>query len=225
VLVAKALDQRKRLHAACTKAGATIAFARVADHRAAATWVGTLARERGHRIASAAVEDLLARTGTDLARIDDELEKLSLHAGPAAAIDASHVGALVSPSRSHAIDELSDRIARGDGAGAIHSLRGLVAAGEAPLRIVAFLAANLRRALHVTELVAGGLREDEVATRLGMPPWLVGRNARRGKPQALEQALGTLAELDVALKSSRSDQAALETAMLALTAAAAKRPG
>jgi len=227
VLVSKALDQRKRLHVACAKAGAVIGFARPADPRAAAGWVATLARERGHAIAPAAVERLLDRTGFELARIDGELEKLSLHVGAGAAIDVGHVEAMVAAMRAHAIEELTDRLARRDVAGALRTLRGLVAAGEPPLRIVAFLASNLRRALHVSELLAAGLREEEVAGRLGMPAWLVSRQARRGTPAALEAGIAALAELDVALKSSRPDVATFEATVLRLAggaSGAAQRP-
>ncbi len=223
VLVAKALDQRKRLHGACVKAGAVAAFPRPADPRAAATWVAALARERGHAIAPAGIERLLERTGIDLARIDDELEKLSLHVGAGVAIDVRHVEAMVAALRAHAVEELTDRLARRDVSGAMRTLRGLVADGEPPLRIVAFLASNFRRALHVSELLAGGLREDEVAGRLGMPAWLVARQARRGAPAALEAGIAALAELDVALKSSRPDVATFEAAVLRL-AAPARRP-
>lgn len=227
VLVAKALDQRKRLHTACAKAGAVAAFLRPADPRAATTWVATLARERGHAIAPAAIEQLLERTGVDLARIDGELEKLSLHVGAGAAIDARHVDAMVAALRPHAVEELTDRLARRDVAGAMRALRGLAAAGEPPLRIVAFLASNFRRALHVSELLAAGLREEEIAGRLGMPAWLVSRQARRGTPAALEAGIAALAELDVALKSSRPDVATFEAAVLQLAAPAgrsAQRP-
>lgn len=216
VLVAKSLDQRRRLHAACAKAGAAVACARPADQRAASAWVATLARERGHAIGSAAAERLLDRTGFDLGRIDDELEKLSLRVGAGAPIGVEHVDEFVAATRAHAVEELTDRLARRDTAGAIRTLRGLVAEGEPLLRVVAFLTANVRRALHVTELLATGMREDEVAGRLGMPPWLVAKQARRGSPAVLESALGALAELDVALKSSRPDAATFEAVLLAI---------
>jgi len=150
VLVAKGLDQRRPLHAAWAKAGAAVELARP-DPRAIAPWVGTLARERGHAVAPAAVELLLERVGADLARLDDEIEKLSLHVGTGATIDAKQVDALVATTRARAVEELTDRLARRDLAGAIRALRGLMAGGEAPLRILAFVASNLRRALHVID--------------------------------------------------------------------------
>jgi DNA polymerase-3 subunit delta len=216
VVVAKALDQRKRLHVAAAKAGAAIGFARLTDRRAVSGWVGTLARERGHAIAAAAVERLVERVGFDLGRIDDEIEKLSLFVGPGKAIEVAHVERLVASTRQHAVDELTDRLARRDPAGAVRAFRHLVDEGEAPLRILAFLATNLRRALHVSELAAAGLREDEIAGRLGLPPWMVGRQMGRGAPAVLERALRALATVDVALKSSRPDAAIFETTLVAI---------
>jgi DNA polymerase-3 subunit delta len=174
----------------------------------------------------AAVERLLDRTGLELARIDGELEKLSLHVGAGAAIEVAHVESLVASMRAHAIEELTDRLARRDVAGALRTLRGLVTSGEPPLRIVAFLASNLRRALHVSELLASGLREEEVAGRLGMPAWLVSRQARRGTPAALEAGIAALADLDIALKSSRPDVATFEATVLELAGSGrrAQRP-
>src|SRR5262249_18523259 len=152
------------------------------DARAAGTWVARLARERGRTIVPSAIDALIERVGVDLARLDDEVEKLALQVGPQQAIEPRHVQELVAATRAQAIEELAGRRGQRDAAGAVRALRGLLAAGEPPIRIVAFLAANLRRALHVAELRAEGLRDEEVAARLGMPPWLVGRQARRGRP-------------------------------------------
>jgi DNA polymerase-3 subunit delta len=162
------------------------------------------------------VERLIERAGLDLGRLDDELEKLSLFVGAGKGIEPAHVEELVAATCQHAVEELTDRLARRDAAGAVRAFRSLVDEGEAPLRILAFLAANLRRALHVSELAAGGLREDEIAGRLGLPSWMVGRQMGRGTPAALERALRALASVDVALKSSRPDQSIFETTLLAI---------
>jgi DNA polymerase III subunit delta len=223
ILVARALDQRRRVHAACVKAGGALGFPRLGDARAAGAWVGRLARDRGRTIAPAAIEALVERVGVDLARLDDEVEKLALQVGAGQAIEPRHVHELVAATRTQAIAELADRLAQRDAAGAVRALRGLLAAGEPALRIVAFLAANLRQALHVTELRAAGLRDEEVAARLGMSPWLVGRRTGRGSPADLARALAALAELDLALKSSRPEAASFERMLLAVGAPAAVR--
>jgi DNA polymerase-3 subunit delta len=215
VLVGGAVDLRRRVFAACVRAGSAWAFPPL-DLRGAEArdWAVRLARERGHEIAPAAVEELLARVGADLGALDGEIEKASLHAGPGTRLDVGHVRAVVARVRAHASEELSDRLARRDIAGALALLRRLLAEGEPPLRLVAFLASNLRRALHVAELVEAGLPAEEIARRLGMPPWLVARNVGRGTARGLAEALRTLRRLDRSLKASRPAAAVFEASLL-----------
>ena len=226
ILVARAADQRRRLFAACLRAGAGFGFAPL-DPRAAQPWVGRLARERGHEITPAAVQELLERAGADLGVLAGEIEKLSLHAGPRARLEPSHVRAVVTAARAHGIEELTDRLARRDVAGAARVLRQLLAEGEPAIKVVAFVASNLRRALHVAELAAAGLGEGEIARRLGMPPWLVAKNAGRGRAADLIRALLVLRRLDLELKSARDADAAFEAALLEIVSpseTSARRP-
>ena len=86
------------------------------------------------------------------------------------------------------------------------------------MRIVAFLAASLRRALHVAELAGQGLGQDAIATRLGMPAWLVRRIHSTRSAGQLERSLAALRELDLALKTSRPAAAAFAAALAEMTA-------
>ena len=224
LLVARTADQRKRVLAACVRAGAAIAFPPV-DGRTAETWVARLAREQGADIAPAAVHELVDRTGPDLGVLAHEVEKLVIHAGTGVRIEPAHVRTVVSAVRAQAVEELTDRLARRDVTGALRALRNLLAEGEAPLRVLGFLAANLRRALHVTELTEAGLRPDDVAARLGMPGWLVARSAGRGRAADLTRALHVLRRLDQELKSTRPAEAIFEAALLEIAATSAPAAG
>jgi DNA polymerase III subunit delta len=219
VLVARAADQRKRLVAACVKAGAAVAFPPLADPRTAAAWVVRLARERGHDVSAGAADELVERTGTDLGTLAGEVEKLALHVGDGTRIDESHVRTLVAPVRAHAVQELTDRLAARDTPGAARVLRRLLAEGEPPLRVLAFVATNLRRALHVAELAEAGLGADDVARRLGLPPWLVQKSRGRGRAAALARSLHVLRRLDLELKSARDAGAAFDLALLEIVQA------
>jgi len=219
VLVAQAADQRRRLFAACLRGGAGLGFPLLADVRAAEPWAVRFARERGHEIAPAAARELLDRTGPDLGVLAGEIEKLSLHAGAGVRIETDHVRSVVGAMRGHGVEEMTDRLARRDLSGAARVLRQLLAEGEPPIRLEAFLAANLRRALHVAELAEDGLGAEEIARRLGMPPWLVSRNLRRGRAADLVHALLVLRRLDLELKSARAGDAAFDAALLEIAAA------
>jgi DNA polymerase-3 subunit delta len=213
VLVARAVDLRRKLVASCQRAGAAYAFP-PPDRAALAGWIPKLAREAGRDIAAAAADELLERVGPDLALLAGEIEKLALHAPAGAKLGVEHVRALVAAVRAHGVEELTDRLAHRDLQGAARTLRSLLAEGEPPIKLVAFLAANLRRALHVAELAEAGLPPETIATRLGMPPWLVQKQLRRGPARALINALVSLAELDEALKQSRPNEAVFDAALL-----------
>jgi DNA polymerase-3 subunit delta len=178
-----------------------------------------LARERGHDIAPAAVQELVERSGADLGVLAGEVEKLSLHAGPGARIEPAHVRGVVAAVRGHGVEELTDRLARRDAAGAARVLRQLLAEGEPPIRLVAFVAANLRRSLHVAELAAEGLGAEEISRRIGLPAWIVAKNLGRGSVDDLERALLALRKLDVRLKSTRTAEAAFDDALLEIVGA------
>ncbi|HSV07688.1 MAG TPA: DNA polymerase III subunit delta [Candidatus Binatus sp.] len=213
VLVARVADQRRRLAAACLKAGAAYGFARV-DERGAAEWVARLARERKVETTPAATQDLLDRSGVDLGVLAGEIDKLALHVGEGARIEPKHVRSVVAAVRQHAVDDLTTHLARKNAAGAARALRLLLAEGEPPVRLLAFLGANFRRALHVAELSEAGLGQAEIAARLHMPPWLVGRIAGQGRARDLERSLHVLRRLDLELKSTRPAEAVFEAAVL-----------
>lgn len=228
VLVARGLEARRKLLAAFERDGGAFAFPRVTDAGVLQDWVVRLARELGHELRPAAATLLVDRTSLDLAGLASEVEKASLYAGAGVAIDREHIEATAVVGRAAAVDELSDRLARGDRVGAHRALRALLRAGEPPLRIVAFLAASLRRALHVAELAEQGLGQDAIASRLGMPGWLVRRIQDGRRAAQLEQALDTLRTLDRELKSSRPPGAAFEAALATVAgpprATAPRRP-
>lgn len=218
VVAGGVLDRRKRWYAAARPHVTEFACTPVGDPQELRAWVERLAGERTLRLAGPALAELIDRCGGDLGLIDSELEKLALSA-VAQPIDVAAVRERVAGVRAHAIDELTDRLAAGDRAGAFRVLRGLLAADEPPLRIVGFLAANVRRALHVAEERERGTSVGGIAAALGMPEWLVRRQMGRGSAARLEAALAALAALDLDLKRSRPEAAVFEAALDALVSA------
>jgi DNA polymerase-3 subunit delta len=212
LLVGGAIDRRKRWYTAVRSVAEEIVCAPLDDLRDVRGWIEALAGERSLRFAGEAIAELTERCGFDLSLLDGEVEKLAL-AGLSQPITGEAVRRLVAGVRTHAVEALTDRLARGDGAGAVRVLRGLLAADEAPLRLLGFLAANLRRALHVAEEHERGAGVEEIAAHLGVPEWLVRRQLGRGSARRLEGALEVLARLDLDLKRSRPDAVVFEVAL------------
>lgn len=223
ILVGRVIDARKRLFAACVRAGSAHAFAPFADARAARDAVVLFAREDGRAVAPAAVDALIERLGTDVGQLMGEVEKLALHVGERR-VEVDDVRKLVGHARARAVEELTERIARRDLAGAAAVLRGLLEAGEPALRIVGFLSANVRRALHVADLADAGLGREEIAQRLRMPGWLVGKSLGRGRAVDLIRMLEAIRQVDLDLKRSRPAEATLERMLLEITGPRISQP-
>jgi len=223
VLVAGGIDRRRKIVQRLSRE-AIVDYGPVRDRHQLAAWVGILARESGVRVSSDGADALVERCGGDLARLASELEKLSYREER---VGIEDVRQAVAATRDHGIDELASALQAGDRSAAVRALRALLSEGEAPLRIVAFLAANLRRALHVAELARSGLGEAAIASRLGIPGWLVRKQRMNVTPEWAERALETLCALDRALKQSRAPDAVIERAVLSLTtpSSAERRPG
>ena len=195
--------------------------------RGAQSWIIRFARERGHEIGPAAVQELVDRSGSDLGVLASEVEKVSLHAGSGVRIQPQHVRAVATAGRAHEVQELTDRLAARDHAGAIRILRTLLDEGEPPIRAAAFLAAHLRRALHVAELGERGLGPGAIAAQLGISSWLVQRVAGRGRARDFERSLQVLRRLDlgyVRLVGHRRVEAKLDEPIVSMPAQYTKKP-
>lgn len=216
VLVAQDASKIRKLAAAIAKAGAVVALPALGerDLRAAMPWVTLMAREAGHDIAPAAVTELLERSGTSLGVLAGEIAKLAVVAAPGGRIDVEHVRRVVPASRAHDAFELTARLANGDAPGASRLLRRILSEGEPPVRLLAFLAANLRTALHIAELKERGIGNEEIGRRTNLQTWLVPKRQWKTGARGLLRTLLVLRRLDLELKSSVPPEAAFEAALL-----------
>ncbi len=205
VLVATAPDMRRRLYATCLRNGVAFEFRRLPPPRVAA-WLREEAASRGHVLTSEAGELLVDLVGPDLRVGANEIEKLSLYVTAGKPIDAEAVGAVVGSLRARSMLELADNLQRRNLGPAIVLVRQLVAQGNQPIAIVAFVAGQVRRLLATASLRRAGLSVDDVGRRLGVSSWVAERlseGARRYDPRLLRRALLGLGAVDVTLKSSR----------------------
>jgi len=178
------------------------------------------AKRRGHDFGPGAAEALADAVGTDLAALDDALERLSLFVGEGARIDVEAVEACVTRVRVDSIWALVDAVALQDPRRALTAAQSLLADREHPLRILALVARQLRMVAKMRHALARGLRGPEAAKAAGAPPFKardLGRAARAFDDAALTRAFATVADADLALKGSRKPgDVVLEDALLKL---------
>jgi DNA polymerase-3 subunit delta len=187
-------------------------------------------RAAGRSATPEALKALVDTVGPDLRELSTALAQL-LSDVP----DTLDEDAVLSAHRSLAAENgfvVADRVLAGDAAGALALVRSALVTGfvdprspvkpeGVPVVTVSTLAGAVRDIALVMEAPPG--RPDEVARRLGIPPFRVRRameHARGWQPEGLRTAGAALARADGEVKGGAADQAyALERAVLAVVTA------
>lgn len=244
LFTAAAVDARKRLFKRVREIGATIDFSPTRERSGALSrdavedCVGQVIGAFGKRLSPAAHELVMRRAGADLAQLAMELEKLCLYAGEREAITDADVRLIFRDMAESWIFDFTGALAARQVGRVLPLLRGLLAQGEPPLRLLAMIARELRLLLVARECLQGSLRgkwradlqfnafqtrvlphvdaESKAAFGNAHPFVLFRRlqDAARFEARVLRQALVRLSDLDLQLKSSRTDPALLLEAFI-----------
>jgi DNA polymerase-3 subunit delta len=222
IFVADDLDKRRKLYK--TLAEKTLFVESSAERQDVAAFAADRARELGAEIAPAALAELVDATNGERAKIQLELEKLSLFAA-GRKIEVADVEALVVSAQKFTVWKLADVLGARDRRAAMEFLDGVLREGETPARIVGALAWMYRKLIEARELPPGS-NSYHAARELGMPPEAAAialAQAQKIPKEALLAGVTVLAEADSELKSGAPAQRAILEFLLArLTASGAR---
>jgi DNA polymerase-3 subunit delta len=174
--------------------------------RSLSAFVRSRAKERGVQLGPGADCAIAAAIGADAAAIDDAVVRLGLYAGVDGTAREEDVAEVVTAVRQRSVFELVDAIGGRKRADAVALLERLLAAREEPLRLLALLARHYRQLLAARIETHRGAGEAEIASRLGVHPFVARKltaQCGRFSGAQLETALTRLARADLDLKSSR----------------------
>lgn len=170
---------------------------------------GAATRTRIERGVSQKIWDRLG--GADPARLRQTADRLLLDAGPGGTVTLQSVDYTVPLDRDAGAWVLTDAIATDDPQRVVTVLHLLIAHvdpsdrdGEV-LRILGFLSSHYQLMLQIQAGLSQGRSEDEICGQLGLHPFRfknIAGQLRGSRPGRLEQAVATLATLDVMLKST-----------------------
>lgn len=186
-------------------------------------WISDQAQMRGLKLGRDAIRYLALEFGSDMRRLGNELEKLSLYAS-GDKLDLETMTTLLGRGKAQHIFKFVESLESGDSASALRQLDRLLTEGEPPLRILALidrLVGQLRVAHAASSSGQGrGSGGAGLASVLGVPPFVAKRlasNARRRSERDLKNAVESVADADRLLKStSFPDRVILETLVMAL---------
>lgn len=171
-------------------------------------WVGEEGRARGMKLGREEVRYLVTEVGSDLRRLSNELEKLSLYAS-GDQLDLETIAEVLGRGRAQSVFNFIDAVGRGDAGSALRQLGRLLEEGEPPLKILALLDRLVGQLRIAKDAQASGKKESSLAALLGAPPQAaraLAESARRIDAAFLRRAVIALADTDRLLKSSRLPQ-------------------
>jgi DNA polymerase-3 subunit delta len=170
-----------------------------------ARWIRDRVRARAAEIDPEAVALLEVHRGSDLFGMDQELSKVLDFLAPSRRITAEALGETLGTAVAGSIFEMAERVGAGEGIEAIRLLRGILAEGEEPVRLLFLIARQIRILVTGKSLVKQGRRGRDLAAALGIPPYptLLEKTQRlidRFPEEAGAPSLRRILEADRALK-------------------------
>ena len=170
------------------------------------SWISKRAKSIGVSITPEATTLLANFIGNQLRLLANELDKLAMYVGPGKTIDADTVRKLSAQVQEARIFDLTDALAQRNRKQALDILHDLLADGEAPLRLISTITSQVRSLLLVKELAERGQRAAQIASTIGIPPFVAEKAVRQVTKFStfqLEETYRQLLAADAALKRSR----------------------
>jgi DNA polymerase-3 subunit delta len=169
-------------------------------------WIEKRAQRLDVKITSGAISLLANFIGNELRLLANELDKLATYVGPGGTIQEAAIRLLSAQVQEARIFDLTDALAQRSRQQALNILHDLLSDGEPPLRLISTITTQVRSLLLVKELSQKGMRAPQIASTLGMAPFIVDKALRQVGKFSVTQLEGTYRQLlaaDAALKRSR----------------------
>lgn len=217
VLVADKLDNRRKLMSVAKKAGFLVACAPL-SRGVLPGWIRDRCTRRGHAISHRAADLLAELVGSDLAMLDDAVERVTLYVGPQKDIGEEDILTCVANLKSTTVWELVEAVGRREPGPALAALGRVFERGSGP-RLVGLLCWSARQLIRFGSARATGINSREAAKVAGIPPFKAQEFESQLRAMSLARAelwLEKLAEVDRAMKggSKLPPRAVLEQALL-----------
>jgi len=210
------VDLRQQFFSLCGKIG-TVAEFRPPFPNQMPGWAARLAREQGIKMTDEAAQLLADLVGADLLALVTEMEKVAAFIFPAKEMTVEDVAACVGEIHQYDAFDLAAALGQRDLRRALGLLRRVLTNDNEALRILHALVGHFRRLWQVKDLLATGASEAQIERATGLRGQRLRALLSQGRiysTEDLRRFLHKAAELDLALKSSRSSPAGLFDALL-----------
>lgn len=205
VFVETEVDKRSRLYKAVKEKGGIAEFT-VQDEGTLIKWITGLAAKEKKQMPAAQIRYFLEKTGTDMANIRTELEKLFCYTLEKEQISFADIDAVCTRRIANRIFEMVEAVAGKDQTKALELYYDLLSLKEPPMRILFLLVRQFNLLLQVKECRKKGYDNRTIAEKTGLHSFVAGKYAQQAsKFEAgfLRQALQTGAEAEERVKTGK----------------------
>ena len=205
ILVESQVDKRSKLFKVLKEQGRACEFV-VQNEQTLKRWIASLAGQDNKKISEQTAEYFLEKTGTDMANIRTEWEKLICYTMGKEIITIEDIDAICTQRVSNRIFDMVAAIAEKRQKEALDMYHDLLTLKEPPMGILALIARQFNLMLQVKELQQKGLGGRQIGDKVGLAPFIIQkyeRQASRFKMKELKAALQACVEADEAVKTGR----------------------
>ena len=157
------------------------------------SWVRDEFEKREKKVSREAEDALLEMVGRELRDLEDAIERICLYTDDRELITGKDVEQVVVPSAEHGIFEFVDAVADRRRDLSLYLFNRLMRQGESPLRVFNLLLRQFRLIARVKSLAVNHDYQ-QMAKRLGVPPFLVSKCIQQAKRFSAERLRSTFLE-------------------------------
>ena len=205
VFVETQVDKRSKLYKAVGKQGRISEFASQ-DEQTLKRWILGMLKKENKNITAADLQFLLERTGTQMANIKTEMEKLLCYTLEKSEITRDDIEEICTKRVQNQIFDMINAIADREQKKALQLYYDLLTLKEPPMRILALIGRQFNLLLQVKELKKKGYSQQIIAEKTGLHGFVVGKyekQAARFKSAELREALEACVEADENVKTGK----------------------
>lgn len=177
-------------------------------------WIVGILDQNGMKITKNTVEKFLNDVGTDMENITKELDKVISYAWGRDVITDKDIDAVCSVQISSKIFDMIDAMSNKNRAKALELYQDMMSLKEPPMRILFMLARQFNIMLQVKELLDRGVASSDIASKVGIQPFIVGKITRQlgmkngFSSTVLTKAMRDCVEIECDIKNGRMDDRA-----------------
>lgn len=213
LFVESEVDKRSRMYKAVKKIGYAAEMTRQ-DSAQLAKWAAGLLAKEGKKITGSTMELLLSKTGDDMENIRSELDKLVSYTLGRDVITDQDVEMICTTQVTNKIFDMVTAISSRKTKQAMELYEDLLILREPPMRILFLIARQFNQLLLVKDMGEKGIGKAEMASRLKLPPFVVGKMLPQARAFTREQMVSYVqlcVDTEEAVKQGRlQDRMAVE---------------